>query len=72
LEAIADPGERQAVFDRKVAQALENGGALNTASLFEIDDVIDPADSRRWVAQMLTTTAGKRTAAVPGAHLDTW
>ncbi len=72
LEAIADAGERRAAFDRMVAQALENGGALNTASLFEIDDVIDPADSRRWVAQMLTTTAGKRTAAVPGAHLDTW
>jgi len=72
LEAIADADERRAAFERKVAQALENGGALNTASLFEIDDVIDPADSRRWVAQMLTTTAGKRTADVPGAHLDTW
>jgi acetyl/propionyl-CoA carboxylase alpha subunit len=72
LEAIADADDRRAAFDRKVAQALENGGALNTASLFEIDDVIDPADSRRWVAQMLTTTAGKRTATVPGAHLDTW
>jgi acetyl/propionyl-CoA carboxylase alpha subunit len=72
LEAIADAEQRRAAFDRKVAQALENGGALNTASLFEIDDVIDPADSRRWVAQMLTTTAGRRTAEVPGAHLDTW
>ena len=27
----------------------EHGRALNAASHFEIDDVIDPADSRRWI-----------------------
>jgi hypothetical protein len=27
-----------------VARAYERGGALNTATHFEIDDVIDPAD----------------------------
>ena len=25
------------------------GKALNFASVFEIDDVIDPADTRRWI-----------------------
>jgi acetyl-CoA carboxylase carboxyltransferase component len=31
------------------------GKAVNTASHFEIDDVIDPADSRRWITTLLTT-----------------
>ena len=31
------------------------GKAVNTASHFEIDDVIDPADSRRWITTMLTS-----------------
>ena len=29
------------------------GKAVSTASYFEIDDVIDPADSRRWIATAL-------------------
>jgi acetyl/propionyl-CoA carboxylase alpha subunit/acetyl-CoA carboxylase carboxyltransferase component len=49
LEAIADPVERKAKFDEMVAAAYERGKALSTASLFEIDDVIDPADTRSWV-----------------------
>ena len=31
----------------------EHGKATNTASHFEIDDVIDPMDSRRWVMTAL-------------------
>ena len=30
-----------------------HGKAVSTASYFEIDDVIDPADSRRWIATAL-------------------
>ena len=43
---IADPDERRALFEQMVAAAYERGKALNTATYFEIDDVIDPADSR--------------------------
>jgi acetyl-CoA carboxylase carboxyltransferase component len=50
LEAIQDPGEREAAFQRIVADMYERGKALNAAPYFEFDDVIDPADSRRWVA----------------------
>ena len=53
LEAIADPDERRAEFDRLVARAYEHGKALNMASHFEIDDVIDPADSRRRIVNTL-------------------
>ncbi len=49
LEAVADAGARKALFDEMVAQAYEHGKALNTASHFEFDDVIDPFDSRRWI-----------------------
>ncbi len=49
LEAITDPQERKAKFDEMVAEAYERGKALSAATLFEIDDVIDPADTRAWV-----------------------
>jgi acetyl/propionyl-CoA carboxylase alpha subunit len=49
LEAVTDPEARKALFDKMVAQAYERGKALHTATLFEIDDVIDPADTRSWV-----------------------
>jgi acetyl/propionyl-CoA carboxylase alpha subunit/acetyl-CoA carboxylase carboxyltransferase component len=49
LAAIADPAARKARFDEMVARAYENGKALNQATTYAIDDVIDPADTRRWV-----------------------
>ena len=47
LSAIADPEARRARFDELVADYYERGKALNVATVFEIDDVIDPADTRR-------------------------
>ena len=49
LEAITDPVERQEAFDSMVEAAYRHGQALNMAAHLEIDDVIDPADSRRWL-----------------------
>jgi acetyl-CoA carboxylase carboxyltransferase component len=46
LEAIEDPDEREAAYAAMVARAYERGKALNVATYFEIDDVIDPAASR--------------------------
>ena len=45
LEAIEDPGERERAFDATVAAAYERGRGISMASYFEIDDVIDPADT---------------------------
>jgi acetyl-CoA carboxylase carboxyltransferase component len=53
LEAIDDPDERERAFEEMVARMYEHGKALNAASHFELDDVIDPADSRRWITTML-------------------
>ncbi len=53
LAAIDDPKERLARYEEMVARAYENGKALNYASLFSVDDTIDPADSRYWVAGLM-------------------
>ncbi|HEY0639470.1 MAG TPA: carboxyl transferase domain-containing protein, partial [Pseudonocardiaceae bacterium] len=53
LDAVADPAERAARLDELVRAAYEHGAALNAASLFEIDDVIDPVDTRRWITATL-------------------
>lgn len=53
LEAIADPAARKAKFEEMVAAAYERGKALSTAALFEVDDVIDPANTRSWVVEGL-------------------
>ena len=49
LAAIADPVERRAKFDEMVAAAYAHGKALSQASTYHIDEVIDPADTRRWI-----------------------
>ncbi len=58
LEAIADPEERERAFESAVAAAYERGKGINMAAYFEIDDVIDPADSRRWIATLFDERVG--------------
>jgi acetyl-CoA carboxylase carboxyltransferase component len=53
LEAIADEAEREQRVRDLTAAAEENAEALNAAALFEIDDVIDPAETRALVASTL-------------------
>jgi len=49
MEAIADPVERDKYFRTKVAELYANGKAVSIASVLEIDEVIDPAETRRWI-----------------------
>ncbi len=53
LQSIEDPVQRQQVFDQLVAEAYKRGKALNMAAHLELDDVIDPADTRRWLLRGL-------------------
>jgi acetyl/propionyl-CoA carboxylase alpha subunit/acetyl-CoA carboxylase carboxyltransferase component len=73
LEAIADEKARQAQFDALVAASYEHGKAINTASVLEIDNVIDPADTRRSVLAAFRSwnRAGTATARKP-RPIDTW
>jgi acetyl-CoA carboxylase carboxyltransferase component len=59
LDAIEDEQERERVFAQMVAAAYEHGRGLNMAAYGEIDDVIDPADSRRWIATLFDEHSGR-------------
>ena len=74
LEAIADPAARTAEYERLVADAYERGKALNAATQFEIDNVIDPADTREWIVRGLRAMPpSDRSPAVRArAWVDTW
>ena len=73
LAAIDDSAERKKLFDEMVARMYQHGKAVSTASHFEIDDVIDPAESRKWIASGL----GSAPSPPPRTHkkrpcVDTW
>jgi acetyl-CoA carboxylase carboxyltransferase component len=72
LEAIADEQERAARVRELTALAEENAKAINAAMLFELDDVIDPAETRSLVASTLAAAA--QADAPPRGHrfVDTW
>jgi acetyl-CoA carboxylase carboxyltransferase component len=59
LEAIEDPQERDRAFQATVAAAYERGEGINMAAYFEIDDVIDPADSDRWIDTLFSDDSGR-------------
>ncbi len=74
LEAIEDASERERVFQATVAAAYEHGRGLNMAAYGEIDDVIDPADSRRWIATLFDPPADdwRRRPAKRRPFVDAW
>ena len=72
LAAIDDPEERLAKFEEMVAKAYEHGKALNQASLFGIDDTIDPRDSRWWVASLLKSIRTSPRQGKKRAAVDAW
>lgn len=73
LEAISDPTERRALFDKMVAAAYARGKALSTATYFEVDEVIDPADSRRWITTgLLSAERPPATGHKKRPNIDTW
>jgi acetyl-CoA carboxylase carboxyltransferase component len=71
LEAIADPAERQRHFEARVAKRYEKGQASFVASFFEVDAVIDPAETRAWLLRGLDATAS-HTHRWQGGFVDTW
>ena len=71
LEAIEDDEERERRVREVTAQAEENAKALNAAQLFEIDDVIDPAETRSLIASTLAA-AGPTDRRHGHRFVDTW
>ena len=57
LEAISDEGKRQQFFEQKVQELYDENNAITVAEYLEIDQVIDPAETRQWVLHGLTFSA---------------
>jgi acetyl-CoA carboxylase carboxyltransferase component len=72
LDAIADEAEREDVVRRATAAAQENAKALNAAMAFEIDDVIDPAETRTLIAATLAAAAARGDLPPARRFVDTW
>ena len=53
LEAETDPEKQKALFAELVAKMYERGKAASMAAALEIDAVIDPVDTRRWILRGL-------------------
>lgn len=53
LDAIEDRDEREAELQRRIDEMYQLGRGMNVATHFEIDDVIDPAESRQWILAAL-------------------
>ncbi len=72
LEAITDPVEREETFQKMVNRMYENGKALSVATHFEIDDVIDPAESRTWISAILESVLISPRSGKKRPNIDTW
>ena len=73
LEAIEDSSERVIRYEELVEAAYTRGRAINYGTSFGVDDVIDPADSRRWISNAFASVptpaprAGKKRP-----NIDAW
>jgi acetyl-CoA carboxylase carboxyltransferase component len=74
LDAIEDEQERERRFEEMVAEAYERGRGINMAAYGEIDDVIDPADSRLWIATLFDEHPGQwwRRSEKRRPNVDAW
>ncbi|MEM7441183.1 MAG: carboxyl transferase domain-containing protein [Pseudomonadota bacterium] len=69
LAAIENEAERNAEYERLVAELYARGKALNAASFLEFDAVIDPADTAAEIDRVLAA-AGPNTPS--GRYPDAW
>ncbi len=73
LAAIEDVDERKADYERRVERAYDNAKAVNAAAGGGLDDVIDPAETRTWIAnglRRLPPTPPRTGKKRP--YIDTW
>ena len=72
LAAIDDPQKREELYDFLVAQLYERGKAINMAAYLEIDAVIDPADTRKWIMQGLKSAPARQPDVASHSFIDPW
>ena len=69
LEAVAEGAERDALFQQLLARQYAHGEAMHMASTLEIDAVIDPLETRAWLARGLASAQLREGRA---RFVDTW
>ena len=73
LEKIEDLRQRQEAYEEMVEEMYQRGKAINMASYFEIDQVIDPEQSRRWIMSALRSLPEKSDrVGKKRPNIDTW
>jgi acetyl-CoA carboxylase carboxyltransferase component len=72
LDAIPEGPERDAAFDAMVERAYAHGKALNVATHFEIDDVIDPAHTRQRILHAFASSYDDAGSLGRRPFIDTW
>jgi len=70
LEAVPEGPERETLFQQLVAQQYERGSAINMEQALEVDAVIDPAETRRWITQGLASSTASGGPVAPS--VDAW
>ncbi len=73
LAALPEGAEREARYQQLVAQQYAAGSALNMAATLEIDAVIDPAETRAWLARGLAASRIRAGQGEGGSRfIDSW
>lgn len=73
LAAIEDPEDRRIEFERRVARSYEGAKAINAGVGGGLDDVIDPAETRSWIASSLKRLPPRQPRTEKKyPYIDTW
>lgn len=73
LAAVKDLEEREKLFQKMVAKSYKHGKAINTGAYLEIDEVIDPVDTRKWLVNGLLAYPKEKYGKHSGrGFVDTW
>jgi acetyl-CoA carboxylase carboxyltransferase component len=72
LEAQPTPEAKEEMFKQMVAQSYARGKAINMAAYLEIDDVIDPAETRRWIMRGYRSLPPRDPNTKRRTFIDTW
>ena len=74
LDAVEDADERGAIYERLLDAHVDRVRAVNSGGTnYGVDDVIDPADTRAWIAQGLRSIPQpRRDGPKKRPNIDTW
>ncbi|MGN6605660.1 MAG: acyl-CoA carboxylase subunit beta [Jatrophihabitans sp.] len=72
LADLPDDAAREALVRETTAAYQQHVAAFNVARVFEIDDVIDPAETRTVIATTLAAAAGREGFSGSGRVVDAW